>query len=419
VSRNVTTRDRADRQQPFNLRVPGGAQTLGAAGKVYDVRYLQFYQADQIRGLGGPTSPNPGRRPLAQVMHAPEVTNPPNPTGPPGSVRIGLDGSMASLVPARRAMSWHLTDPAGVPVVRERYWLSFQPGEIRTCASCHGLNSRDQSNATEPTNPPEALRDLLRFWKQSLFVAAAVDDVTVAEGGVGTGGTATFHVSLSLPSSQRVTVAYATANGTAVAGTDYQAVSGTLTFPPFAQSRTVNVPVIGDAGDEGNKTFALDLAGPVNAVLTDGHGVATILDDDGPALSVTDATVTEGSAGITNVQLAVSLPSPASVATTVSYATADLSASAGTDYVATSGTLTFQPGILAQIVNVAVNGDVLNEPDEQFALVLSGASNPIADGRASHDAGAAPLILLPSGAGPSAGATGAGYRGQSLSRARS
>jgi hypothetical protein len=379
VSRNVTTRDRADRQQPFNLRVPGGAQTLGAGGKIYDVRYMQFYQADQIRGLGGPSSPNPGRRPLAQVMHAPEVTNPPNPTGPAGSVRIGLDGSMASLVPARRAMSWHLTDPAGVPVVRERYWLSFQPGEIRTCASCHGLNSRDQANGVEPTNPPEALRDFLRYWKNNLFVAASVDDVSVVEGGAGGGGSAAFHVSLSLATSQAVTVAYATANGTAVAGTDYQPGSGTLTFAPGAQQRTVFVPVIGDGVDEGNKTFALNLASPVNAVVADGQGVATILDDDGPALSVGDTTVTEGSAGTTNVTFQVSLASPPGVTTTVGYATADVSAAAGSDYVAASGTLTFPPGVVSQSVPVAVNGDVLDEPDEQFALVLGAASNPLAD----------------------------------------
>lgn len=380
VTRNVTTRDRADRQQPFNLRVPGGVQTLGAGGKIYDVRYLQFYQADQIRGLGGTTDPDPGRRPLAQVMHAPEVTNPPNPTGPAGSVRIGLDGSMASLVPASRAMSWHLTDPAGVPVVRERYWLSFQPGEIRTCGSCHGLNSRDQASATEPVNPPEALRDFLRYWKSSLFVAAAVNDVSVVEGPSGGGGSAQFQVSLTLSTSQTVTVPYATANGTAVAGTDYQAVSGTLTFAPGVQSRTVSVPVVGDAGDEANKTFLLNLGTPVNAFIADGQGVATILDDDGPALSVADAgAITEGSGGTTNAQFAVTLASPPAVATTVSYATADGSATAGSDYASASGTITFPPGTQTRTVDVAVSGDLLNEPDEQFFLVLSGASNPIAN----------------------------------------
>jgi hypothetical protein len=376
VSRNVTTRDKADRQQPFNLRVPGGAQALGRRESTTCACSSTRPTRSAVWAAPEPSS---GRRVLAQVMHAPEVRTA-EPHRASGSVLIGLDGSMASLVPARRAMAWHLTDPAGVPVVRERYWLSFQPGEIRTCASCHGLNSKDQANAPKPTNPPEALRDFLRFWKANLFVAASVDDVSVVEGGPGNGGSALFHVLLSRPPNQAVTVGYSTANMTAVAGTDYQAVSGTLTFAPGAQSRTVSVPVIGDGGDEGNKTFALNLGSAVNAVVSDGQGIATILDDDGPAVSVNDTTVTEGSAGTTNVSFQVSLAAPPAVATTVGYATADLSAAAGSDYVAASGTLTFAPGVSTLSVPVAVIGDTQDEPDEQFALVLSGASNPIADG---------------------------------------
>jgi hypothetical protein len=379
VSRNVTTRDVADRQQQFNLRVPGGVQTLGAAGTIYDVRYLQFFQADQIRGLGGTANPNDGRRVLAQVMHAPEVTNPPNPTGPPGSVRVANDGSMAALVPARRAMSWHLTSPTGVPVVRERYWLTMQPGEIRVCASCHGLNSRDQANAPVPTNPPEALRDFLRYWKETFYVATAVGDATVVEGSAGTPGTAVFSVSLNRTSADTVTVPYATASLTASSGSDYQPRTGTLTFPPGATVRTVAVPLVGDAADEANETFALDLGVPVNAFVADGRGVVTVLDDDGPALSVGDTSVAEGQTSAT-VQFTVSLASPAGALTTVDYATADVSASAGSDYVAASGTLTFSPGMTSTTVAVTVNGDTLDEPDEYFALVLAGASNPVADG---------------------------------------
>jgi hypothetical protein len=168
VSRNVTTRDVGDRQQPFNLRVPGGTQTTGASGRMYDVSHLQFYQADQIRGIGGTSNPRPGRRVLAQVMHDAAVRNPPDPTGPPGSVRVAADGSMAAFVPARRAMTWQLTGPTGAPAVRERYWLTFQPGEIRTCTSCHGLNREDQAGRTVPTNRPAALESLLQFWKGSL-----------------------------------------------------------------------------------------------------------------------------------------------------------------------------------------------------------------------------------------------------------
>ena len=170
VSRDITRRDALDRQQPFNLRVPGGVQTTGTGGLLYDVRYLQFFQADQVRGIGGSADPDPGRRVLARAMHEP-IDNPPS-TGAQGSVTLGLDGSMAAMVPAHRAMTWQLTDPMDEPVLRERYWLTFQPGEIRVCAACHGLSSVDQTGATEPTNTPEALRELLRHWKSlsAIFV---------------------------------------------------------------------------------------------------------------------------------------------------------------------------------------------------------------------------------------------------------
>ena len=163
VSRNVTTRDDLDKQQPYNLHIPGGVQTVGAPGKIYDIKYLQFFQADQLRGLGG-TTPRDGRRVIAQVLHDPTalINNPPT-TGPTGSVILGLDGSMAALVPAQRALTWQMTDPAGAGVVRERYWLTFQPGEIRVCTSCHGLSTLDQAGNTAPTNSPQALYDLLLY----------------------------------------------------------------------------------------------------------------------------------------------------------------------------------------------------------------------------------------------------------------
>jgi len=160
VSRDVTTRDHADRQQPYNLRVAGtDTQTIAEPGRVYDVERLQLMQGDLVRGY----TIKQGRRVIAQPMHDDAGANPRVFFKAPGSVKLGDDGSMAAIVPARRAMSWQLVDPGGAPVVRERYWLSFQPGEIRVCTSCHGINKTDQSLAPEPTNTPLALTELLDY----------------------------------------------------------------------------------------------------------------------------------------------------------------------------------------------------------------------------------------------------------------
>jgi hypothetical protein len=72
---------------------------------------------------------------------------------------------VAAFVPAGRATSWQIVGPAGEGVVRERYWLTFQAGEIRTCNSCHGQNKLDQAGHGAPANSPEALRLLLEYWK--------------------------------------------------------------------------------------------------------------------------------------------------------------------------------------------------------------------------------------------------------------
>jgi len=169
ISRNVTTRDDADTQQPFNLRVPNGVQSIGKSGTVYDVTHLQLFQADQIRGWTGccGTTPLAGRRVLVQHLHDPAAVavNPPNPGAPTSSVVVAADGSAAAFVPARRALTWQLTDAQGNGVVRERYWLTFQPGEIRMCTSCHGLSEKDQADRLAPSNAPAALLELLTYWK--------------------------------------------------------------------------------------------------------------------------------------------------------------------------------------------------------------------------------------------------------------
>jgi hypothetical protein len=179
VMRDVRHRDRADHQQPFRLQVPGApTPPPPGAGKVYDITHLQVYEGDYIRGHGLTSeggTPAEGRRILAVPAHLPEGTNPPDAAAPAGAVRIGFDGSVASFVPAHRATTWQLTGTAGAPVVRERYWVTFQSGEVRVCASCHGTNDEAASPLNPiPQNPPQALRDLLRYWKAQALPAHIV-----------------------------------------------------------------------------------------------------------------------------------------------------------------------------------------------------------------------------------------------------
>jgi len=163
VVRNVTSRDSADKQQPYNLRVANGvADTRGTGGKVYDVSHLQIFQGDLVRGYG-PNLGQGGRRVLATPLH--DAPNPPSASAPVGGVTIAADGSVAALVPAQRALTWQLTAPDQSGVVRERFWLTFQPGEIRVCGSCHGVNALDQAGAVAPQNKPQALRDMIRYLK--------------------------------------------------------------------------------------------------------------------------------------------------------------------------------------------------------------------------------------------------------------
>jgi len=169
--RDTTSRDRGDKQQPYNLRVPGGIQTIGSPGRVYDVAHMQLFQGDQIRAIGGSVNPRPGRRVLAQPLtDASSVRFNQFSAGQSTSVPIAADGSVAFFLPARRATSWQANSPNGTPVVRERYWLSLQPGEVRACDGCHGVNQTNQANLPAAQNTPVALRELLVRWKNDIGV---------------------------------------------------------------------------------------------------------------------------------------------------------------------------------------------------------------------------------------------------------
>jgi hypothetical protein len=207
----------------------------------------------------------------------------------------------------------------------------------------------------------------------------SVDDVAVAEGNSGTTAAA-FTVTLSAPSGRTVTVAYATANGTAVAPSDYTAVSGTVSFAPGDTAKPVNVSVKGDTIDEGDEAFQLNLSGATNASITKAQGIGTITNDDDAELSVSDVTIPEGDAGTSNAVFSVTLDVPSAKTVTVHWATADGTAGSPSDFTASIGDLSFSPGQTSKSVTVPVVGDTTDEPDEMFTVVLSSPVNaPITD----------------------------------------
>ena len=164
---------------------------------------------------------------------------------------------------------------------------------------------------------------------------------------------------MSAPSGQRVSVGYATADGTATAGIDYVAGNGTVVFLPGQTNQTLSVAVNGDLLNELAETFLVNLSGATNAVIGQAQAVVTIIDDDAaPEVTVSDARVVEGNTGTTNAMLTLRLSAPSGQKVSVNYATGNGTATAGSDYLAANGIVTFAPGQTTQTVSVAVNGEI-------------------------------------------------------------
>jgi hypothetical protein len=203
----------------------------------------------------------------------------------------------------------------------------------------------------------------------------SISNATVTNGTSGT-TPMTFTVSLTAPSGDPVTVNYATADGTAIAGTDYQAANGTLTFAPGQTSQTITVNAIGNPLYDPTKTFTVNLSSPSGAGIAQGQGTGTIVSSVAPpAVSIGGVYVTDVDSGTTPAKFWVWLSSGSSVPVTVDYTTVDGTAVAGTDYVAASGTLTFAPGQTGQYVSVNVIGTPNYAPERTFSVVLSNPQN--------------------------------------------
>ena len=280
--------------------------------------------------------------------------------------------------------------------------VTFAPGVVRQSIVVpvfgDTLYEADETFAVTLGNPANAI--LLRPQATATIVnddvapTLSIADVTVTEGNAGTSAGQVI-VTASAPSGRPLTVNYGTVAGTALADTDFISTSGTLTIPPGSTSQTIAIPIVGDVLNESDEVFGINLNSPVGATILRGQAIVTIADDDKPQVSAASVAVAEGNTGTKNVVVALTLSAPSSQPVSVSYATADGDAIAGTDYVAKSGVVTFAPGVTAQNVPIVIIGDVLDEPNETFTVSLT---NPV---NALIGAGQAIVTITDNDAAPS------------------
>ncbi|MBK9219112.1 MAG: retention module-containing protein [Uliginosibacterium sp.] len=262
----------------------------------------------------------------------------------------------------------------------------------------------DNDTITPPPPPPPATPTL------SITGPATIDEAA---------GTATYTVTLSNPSATPVTVAYGTANGTATAGSDYTATSGSLSFAPGATVATFTVPVTNDALYEGSENFSVSLSSPTGATIATGLGsVSSSIvddgsagpDDDRPAVgAVSSPSITEGG----NLDFTVTLTHPSTTPTTVTLTLAAgstnpatlgtdtnpalVSTDGGTNWVALTPTVSVPAGSTSLLVRVPTVNDLVSEPTETVSLSAATAQNttPVAGTGSILDNDGAPPCRSP------------------------
>ena len=177
---------------------------------------------------------------------------------------------------------------------------------------------------------------------------------------------------------QAVTVNY-TLTGTATNGTDYTSLPTSVTFAAGSSTAIVTVTPTNDTIFEATETAILTLAIGTGYTVSTTNTAATvnIADNDlQPTINLSaNQTIVEGNTNPQNVSYTVTLSNASTQAITVQYATANGTAIAGSDYTSTSGTLTFNPGVTSQVINIPILNDSINEANETFTLNLASPIN--------------------------------------------
>ena len=258
------------------------------------------------------------------------------------------------------------TNANGDATINVTFPAPLAAGRVITATATDPNGNTSEFSAGDPTNA----NGIAQFSVSSISVIEDLPLLTVTV--VRTGGSA-----------GNLSVDYATANGTAIAGQDYTATSGTLNFANGETSKTFQIPILDDSTTELEETFtvvlhtaSLDMLGTPNVLTVTLQDHLTV-----PFMFPFDASVQEGNSGTKDMLFLLNLSVPTGKTVSVNYATANGTAIGGAacgspsvDYESKSGTITFAPGQTSFTLPIKICGDTSAEANEQFVVQLS---NPV------------------------------------------
>ncbi len=310
----------------------------------------------------------------------------PGSSGSESTTAVNLPVSLSAASGQPVTVNYTVTGTAtggGVDYTLANGTLTFAPGVTTQNVSITVVNdTRDEDNETVQvtlSDPANANLGAIPTHTYTIFdndpiPSLSINNVTVTEGNSGT-TSANFSVSLSAASGKTVTVNYATADGTAVAPTDYVAIPiTTLTFSPGETNKTISVVVNGDVLDEANKTFNLNLSSPVNATLATAGGIGTITDDDLPpavSLSLSSSPLAEAG-GVATVTASLSAPSGQLVTVSLAFSG---TATLNSDYTISGASIVIPPGGTNGSITLTAVQDAVDETDETIVVSISSVTN--------------------------------------------
>jgi len=254
--------------------------------------------------------------------------------------------------------------------------LSFASGQatktvtiVTTVDLTYENNETVNLNLTNPTNSASIsdTQGVGTINNDDAAPSFSVNNVSISEG-----GNLSFIVTKAGATAKSHNVNYATANGTAASGSDYTSKSGTVSFTSAETSKTVTVATLGDSVYENNETVNLNLSAATSgATISDSLGIGTINNNDtAPAFSVNNTSVSEGG----TLSFTVTKTGSTALSHNINYATANGTATAGSDYTSKSGVLTFTSGQTSKAVTVTTIEDTAVEPNETVKLNFSSAT---------------------------------------------